>query len=217
VSVAILTEGPDANTVSTCSASERSAHCILCERVIGRALWRQSYDPNEGAPDQCLFTVEYGGIFGILFDFTATPVGAPPQLSRETIQVEAMRPERDALAIRFPRLEGCQVELTEERLDAEFNDDSTLILTPALVGPSITRNAGITHPAVDLNLAVWATCSPLIYWFKSPSGYSTPSSANLARSPSCTRAASSSRSPSSGSTSAPSARAEWRGTAVLPP
>ena len=65
-----------------------------------------------------------------------------PQPPRETIQVKAVRPERDHLEIRFPRVQGYRVELPEERLTAEFNDDSVLELTPDLVGPSITRNAG---------------------------------------------------------------------------
>jgi hypothetical protein len=52
-----------------------------------------------------------------------------------------MRPERDALEIRFPRVEGYRVELPEERLTADFNDESILELNPDLVGPSITRNS----------------------------------------------------------------------------
>src|SRR5207245_589580 len=83
---------------------------------------------------------------------TAKPLIAPPQPPRETIQVKAVRPERDALEIRFPRVEGYRVELPEERLAAEFNDDSILVLTPDLVGPSITRNSGIIGEGVDLNL-----------------------------------------------------------------
>jgi type III restriction enzyme len=71
-----------------------------------------------------LFNVEYADVFGIPFDFTAKPVIAPPQPPRETVQVKAMRPERDALEIRFPRVEGYRVELPEERLTASFNDDS---------------------------------------------------------------------------------------------
>ena len=85
---------------------------------------------------------------------------APPQPPRETIQVKAVRPDRDALEIRFPRVEGYRVELPEERLDAEFNDDSILELTPDLVGPSITQNAGIIGEGVDLNLEHLATCGP---------------------------------------------------------
>jgi type III restriction enzyme len=43
-------------------------------------------------------------------------------------------------------------ELPEERLTAEFNDDSILELTPDLVGPSITRNSGIIGEGVDMTL-----------------------------------------------------------------
>ncbi|MDO9593105.1 MAG: hypothetical protein Q7I98_08005, partial [Erysipelotrichaceae bacterium] len=86
------------------------------------------------------------------FDFTTKPVIAPPQPPRETIQVRAVRPERDHLEIRFPRVSGYRVELPEERLTAEFNDDSVLELTPDIVGPSITKNAGIIGEDVDLSL-----------------------------------------------------------------
>lgn len=44
------------------------------------------------------------------------------------------------------------MELPEERLTASFNGDSRLELTPALVGPSITKNAGIIGQDVDLSL-----------------------------------------------------------------
>jgi type III restriction enzyme len=122
---------------------------LLCEQVIGRALRRQSYDLN----DEGLFNVEYADVLGVPFDFTARPVVAPPQPPRETVQVRAMRPERDALEIRFPRVAGYRVELPEERLTARFTGDSTLELTPDLVGPTVTRNAGIIGEAVDLSLA----------------------------------------------------------------
>ncbi|MGH8468920.1 MAG: BPTD_3080 family restriction endonuclease [Gammaproteobacteria bacterium] len=148
VSVSMLTEGWDANTVTHVLGVRAFGTQLLCEQVIGRALRRQSYDLNE----EDLFTVEYADVLGIPFDFTATPVVAPPQPPRETIQVKAVRPERDALEIRFPRVEGYRVELPEERLTAEFNDDSVLELTPDLVGPSITKNAGIIGESVDLSL-----------------------------------------------------------------
>ena len=63
-----------------------------------------------------------------------------------------MRPERDALEIQFPRVEGYRVELPEERLSASFNDESILTLSPALVGPSITRNSGIIGEGADMSL-----------------------------------------------------------------
>jgi type III restriction enzyme len=148
VSVSMLTEGWDANTVTHVLGIRAFGTQLLCEQVIGRALRRQSYDLNE----EGLFNVEYADVFGIPFDFTAKPVIAPPQPPRETVQVKAMRPERDALAIRFPRVEGYRVELPEERLTADFNDESILVLSTDIVGPSITRNSGIIGEGVDLNL-----------------------------------------------------------------
>ncbi len=149
VSVSMLTEGWDANTVTHVLGVRAFGTQLLCEQVIGRALRRQSYDLNE----EGLFNVEYADVLGIPFDFTAKPVVAPPQPPRETIQVRAVSPERDSLEIRFPRVVGYRVELPEERLSAEFNDDSVLELTPDLVGPSITRNSGIIGEGVDLSLA----------------------------------------------------------------
>ncbi len=148
VSVSMLTEGWDANTVTHILGVRAFGTQLLCEQVIGRALRRQSYDLNE----ENLFNVEYADILGIPFDFTARPVIAPPQSPRETIQVKAVRPDRDHLEIRFPRVEGYRVELPDERLTAEFNDDSILELTPDLVGPSVTRNSGIIGEGVDLSL-----------------------------------------------------------------
>ncbi len=148
VSVSMLTEGWDANNVTHVLGVRAFGTQLLCEQVIGRALRRQSYDLNE----EGLFNVEYADVLGIPFDFTAKPVVAPPQPPRETIQVKAIRPDRDALEIRFPRVAGYRVELPEERLTADFNDDSVLELTPDLVGPSITKNAGIIGEDVDLSL-----------------------------------------------------------------
>jgi len=148
VSVSMLTEGWDANNVTHVLGVRAFGTQLLCEQVIGRALRRLSYDLN----DENLFDVEYADVLGIPFDFTAKPVIAPPKPPRPTVQVKAIRPERDHLEIRFPRVEGYRVELPEERIEAKFDDDSILVLTPELVGPSITQNSGIIGETVNLNL-----------------------------------------------------------------
>ncbi|MBB3189737.1 BPTD_3080 family restriction endonuclease [Halomonas cerina] len=148
VSVSMLTEGWDANTVTHVLGVRAFGTQLLCEQVIGRALRRQSYDLNE----EGRFNVEYADVLGIPFDFTAKPVIAPPQPPRETVQVKAVLPEREALEITFPRVAGYRVELPDERLTAHFNEDSVFELTPAIVGPSITKNSGIIGEAVDLSL-----------------------------------------------------------------
>ena len=156
VSVSMLTEGWDANTVSHVLGVRAFGTQLLCEQVVGRALRRQSYELNE----EGLFDVEYADILGIPFDFTAKPVVVPPRPPIETIQVRAVRPERDALEIRFPRVAGYRVELPEERLKVEFNEDSVLELTPDLVGPTVTRNQGIIGEGIDLNLVHTAEIRP---------------------------------------------------------
>jgi hypothetical protein len=122
---------------------------LLCEQVIGRALRRQSYDLNE----EGLFNVEYADILGIPFDFAAKPVVVAAMPPRQTIQVKAVRPERDALEIRFPRVMGYRVELPNERLTAKFTEDSKLNLTPELTGPSQTQNSGIVGESVNLTVS----------------------------------------------------------------
>ena len=148
VSVSMLTEGWDANTVTHVLGIRAFGTQLLCEQVIGRALRRQSYDLNE----EGLFNVEYADVFGIPFDFTAKPVIAPPQPPRQTVQVKAVRPDRDSLEITFPRVEGYRVELPEERLAASFNDESVLTLSPDLVGPTITVSSGLIGKSEDLTV-----------------------------------------------------------------
>lgn len=148
VSVSMLTEGWDTNTVTHVLGVRAFKTQLLCEQVIGRALRRQSYRTN----DRGLFDVEYADILGIPFDFTAKPVVAKPQAPRVTIHVCAVSPQRDACEIRFPRVEGYRVDLPQEHLDVEFTAESILELTTELTGPTETRTRGIIGKPVDLNL-----------------------------------------------------------------
>ena len=149
VSVSMLTEGWDANTVTHVLGVRAFGTQLLCEQVVGRALRRQSYDLNDD--DQ--FNVEYADVLGIPFDFAAKPVVSAPAKPRETVRVHAVKPDRDALEIVFPRVEGYRVELPDERLEATFGPDHVLHLTPELVGPSVTKNAGLIGESVDLTVA----------------------------------------------------------------
>jgi type III restriction enzyme len=148
VSVSMLTEGWDANTVTHVLGVRAFGTQLLCEQVVGRALRRQSYDLNE----EGLFNVEYADVLGIPFDFAAKPVIAPPVPPRETIRVQAIIPDRDVLEITFPRVEGYRTELPDEQLSARFSPDSVLELNPGLVGPSVTKNEGIIGEGVELTV-----------------------------------------------------------------
>ena len=149
VSVSMLTEGWDANTVTHILGIRAFSTQLLCEQVVGRALRRQSYELNEDD----LFDVEYADVLGVPFDFTAKPIVLPPRPPpTPTRQIMAVSPERDHLEITFPRVTGYRIDPPNDSLSAVFTDDSMLNLTPALVGPTETLNEGIIGEGITLDL-----------------------------------------------------------------
>jgi type III restriction enzyme len=149
VSVSMLTEGWDANTVTHVLGVRAFGTQLLCEQVIGRALRRESYELD---PVENKFKPEYADVLGIPFDFTAEPVIPERQKPRPLIHVKALRPERDEMQIRFPRVEGYRHELPEEQLTAVFTGDSRYVLTPDDVGPTKVEQSGIVGERIELSL-----------------------------------------------------------------
>jgi type III restriction enzyme len=148
VSVSMLTEGWDANTVTHVLGVRAFGTQLLCEQVIGRALRRQSYALQ---PDGHL-KVEYADVLGIPFDFTAQPVISKPSPPDNMVRVHAISPDRDGAEIRFPRVDGYRTELPQDKLTATFSADSAYDLNPGEVGATETRNAGIVGEQTDLTL-----------------------------------------------------------------
>ena len=149
VSVSMLTEGWDANTVTHVLGVRAFGTQLLCEQVVGRALRRQSYEMNE----EGLFDVEYADILGVPFDFTGgDKPPPPPPKPAQTVRVFAVSPERDHLEITFPNVTAYRVELPDEHLKADFDEDSVLRLSTELVGPTRTENQGIIGEATELTV-----------------------------------------------------------------
>ena len=115
VSVSMLTEGWDTNTVTHILGIRRFGSQLLCEQVVGRGLRRRSYAPNpEGK-----FEPEYAEVYGVPFAFLPTDrvvTPAPPAIP--AVEVRALD-ERLPLRITFPKLDGYRVELPDETV--EFN------------------------------------------------------------------------------------------------
>src|SRR4028119_850731 len=65
VSVSMLTEGWDANTVTHILGVRAFGTQLLCEQVVGRALRRMSYAADEHG----MFPPEYAEVYGIPFSF----------------------------------------------------------------------------------------------------------------------------------------------------
>jgi type III restriction enzyme len=138
VSVSMLTEGWDANTVTHVLGVRAFGTQLLCEQVVGRALRRMSYAPNEKGH----FNPEYAEVYGVPFSFIpcsgATVDPKPGPLPTRVRALDA----RLACEITFPRLLGYRYDVAGERLTATFTDDSRLALSTHDI-PTRTENAPI--------------------------------------------------------------------------
>ena len=92
VSVSMLTEGWDANTVTHILGVRAFGTQLLCEQVVGRGLRRRSYEPDENG----FFTPEYADVYGVPFQFMPTVGKDKNRTMRPTRSVHAL-PERAEL------------------------------------------------------------------------------------------------------------------------
>ena len=139
VSVSMLTEGWDANTVTHVCGIRAFGSQLLCEQVVGRALRRQSYDliPYDARTGREIdrkdlykynkenvvekFPPEYARIIGVPFNTFkgGQTVVTKPQKPKAIIRA---LPERQPLEIRFPVITGYRSDNVEGSLTANFTD-----------------------------------------------------------------------------------------------
>ena len=125
VSVSMLTEGWDANTVTHILGVRAFGTQLLCEQVVGRALRRRSYDPD----DNGMFEAEYAEIYGVPFAFIpASGSVIDPKPGRLPTRVRAL-PERAYAELTFPNLTGYRFDLEPQRLTYEFSSKTRLELS----------------------------------------------------------------------------------------
>lgn len=138
VSVSMLTEGWDANTVSHILGVRAFGSQLLCEQVVGRGLRRRNYATNEDG----YFEPEYANVYGIPFQFISSdkPIvdPAPPKPS---VEVRALE-ERDDLRITFPKLDGYRVELPDEDIWLDLNNAPVFEIGPNTV-PTWVEMGGV--------------------------------------------------------------------------
>jgi len=138
VSVSMLTEGWDANTVTHVLGVRAFGTQLLCEQVVGRALRRMSYSVNA----QGLFETEYAEVYGIPFSFIpCSGATAEPNPGPKPKRVCALESSIDC-EVSFPRLLGYRYDIADERLHAVFSEDSKMPLSAADI-PTQTENAPI--------------------------------------------------------------------------
>lgn len=104
VSVAMLTEGWDANTVTHIVGLRPFGSQLLCEQVVGRALRRKSYALIE---ETQMFAEETAKVFGVPFElipFKVAPSGPTPP-TPDPNHIYSV-PEKAAFEISFPIVTG---------------------------------------------------------------------------------------------------------------
>ncbi|QKW43799.1 BPTD_3080 family restriction endonuclease [Streptomyces microflavus] len=178
VSVSMLTEGWDANTVTHVLGIRAFGSSLLCEQVVGRALRRVSYEVNQ----QGLLDAEYAEVYGIPFQFIQTDPTKVLESKPKPIpvRVQAM-PEREAQRIVFPRLEGYRIEIADAPYQADFSgvanfrvDDTvaTKTLTSAVVGTE-EEHAVSEEPARPQQVA-YLLAGELLRRYRDPTGAPKP-------------------------------------------
>jgi type III restriction enzyme len=150
VSVSMLSEGWDANTVTHILGVRAFGSQLLCEQVVGRGLRRRSYV----ADDAGMLQPEYAEVYGVPFSFLpASGSGPDPRPRRQPTRVHA-DPDRAACEITFPRVVGYRVELPDGRLRPDFGENARLVLTePDLPAQTLKELRGARDQQVAFQLA----------------------------------------------------------------
>ncbi len=148
VSVSMLTEGWDANTVTHIMGVRAFGTQLLCEQVVGRGLRRVSYevDPKTG-----FFPVEYAEVLGVPFSFAQSGGGCDPPPPPRVTRVRALEERRKEREIRFPNVEGYRVEFPRTPLKPVFTDDSKMELDPDVV-PNVTEAEPLIGEGITFDL-----------------------------------------------------------------
>lgn len=145
VSVSMLTEGWDANTVTHVCGIRAFGSQLLCEQVVGRALRRQSYDmlPYDSRDGHLIdrkslahyksenivykFPPEYARVIGVPFNtFKSGNTVVPPPHKPKAI-VMAL-PERQNLEIVFPNITGYRSDSIDGKLEADYTGLNKFVL-----------------------------------------------------------------------------------------
>jgi type III restriction enzyme len=141
VSVGMLTEGWDANTVTHVVGLRPFMSQLLCEQVVGRGLRRVSYEIGEDGR----FSEEVATVFGVPFHvipFKARE-GAPPPPPVRRHHVHAL-PERAELEIRFPRVES-YAQKVRNALEIDWTTIPPIVVDPAKAPPEVmTKGLNLT-------------------------------------------------------------------------
>jgi len=133
VSVSMLTEGWDANTVTHIMGLRAFGSQLLCEQVAGRALRRmnyflQGYD-KEGNPTEdkrkivvYKFPPEYAHIIGVPFKMFKGGKTEPPPQPVDLTHIAALPERQEKMEIEFPNVVGYRIENYDGEIKYDFSN-----------------------------------------------------------------------------------------------
>lgn len=132
VSVQMLSEGWDANTVTNILGLRAFGSQLLCEQVVGRGLRRMDYEPYRDEKGRLMLHEEYVDVYGVPFSvipFKGRPVKKAAPEDKPRNHVKAL-PERQHLEIEFPNVEGYAFALSRNVIKADVAGMEPLALEP---------------------------------------------------------------------------------------
>ncbi len=137
VSVGMLTEGWDCNTVTHIVGLRPFMSQLLCEQVVGRALRRSSY---EVGPDG-LLTEEVAQVLGVPFEVIPLKQnkGDTPPPKEKRHHVHAI-PSKAPFEMTFPRVEGYR-QILRARVHVDWDHVAKLVLDPLDIPPEAQLKA----------------------------------------------------------------------------
>jgi len=141
VSVGMLTEGWDCNTVTHIVGLRPFMSQLLCEQVVGRGLRRTSYELTEDGK----FSEEVAKVFGVPFEvipYKADPKGSSPKKEKRH-HVYAV-PSKSQFEIRYPRVEG-YTRAIRNRVTVDWTVLPILRLVPGTIPPEVDVKGGLPN------------------------------------------------------------------------
>lgn len=162
ISVAMLSEGWDAKTVTHIMGLRAFTSQLLCEQVVGRGLRRTSYDIQETPIGQeeepggkgalpFMFKPEYVNVFGVPFTFMPhEEAGETPEPPPPTVRIEALPERAQRFQISWPQVVRIEHVLTP-RLSVDWDKlpaieiDAAHIPLSAEIAPTVDGKADLTQ------------------------------------------------------------------------
>jgi len=158
VSVSMLTEGWDCNTVTHIVGLRAFGSQLLCEQVIGRALRRRNYilerydrqgevTTDKRKVHQSKFPPEYANIIGVPFDFMSTKGDSERANPRPHTQITPVAERKEEFELFFPNVEKYVIRSYQKPLKADLSKLPPFVLN----GKKIVRTTQMSSSFSEKN------------------------------------------------------------------